>query len=153
MQSTKKKCLYCGHLYDSYADYIDWCDACNWNIKPQPRVFFNVCYIREGCKKINNRYGKKLYEHILTIDAIQPSWNWHSLVVTFIAIIVFLLWLSLIALGVWLGSYYTNPFAWLGAMNPALILHTLLRRIVVVLPKAEVSFLLLTFLRRSVIKR
>lgn len=124
MDFTNKACPNCGHIYPSYEGYTDWCDACNWNLKPQKRIVFFDSIYEKIVKKIGDRYSQQLYEQIQTIDDVQPKIHWLTIVTFIVAAIVFLLWLGLIAADIWLFYHYPNFFAILGSILCTMMIWT-----------------------------
>lgn len=116
MHSTNKICPDCGHAYPSYEGYSDWCDRCNWNLKPQERIVIFDSIYEKIVKKIGDRYSKQLYEEIKTIHDLKPRVHGLTIITLIVAAAVFLLWLVMIATDIWLFYHYPNLFAILGSV-------------------------------------
>lgn len=123
MNPTLKSCPNCNQPYPSYEGFTDWCQACNWNVKAHHHDVFEDSLYDKFVKKLGDRFSKKLFEYVKTIQDVKPVFRWAAFVTITIAIGVIMLWFAFIAIDIWLVFQFPNFFAVIGFIICSLIIY------------------------------
>ncbi|MBL7997269.1 MAG: M48 family metallopeptidase [Candidatus Kapabacteria bacterium] len=124
IEVTYKNCPDCNHRYPSYAGYKDWCDACGWNIAPDKQNRTETGYApiyNTIVEKFSKQYSTSLFHTVCSATDIRPRRTIFSFLSSLVGVSALVLWISMIALSVWLLLMYPNLFAIAGALLCGLI--------------------------------
>lgn len=122
MNPTLKSCPNCGQQFPSYEGFTDWCQACNWNVKTHQHDVFNESLYDKFVERIGDRFSKKLFDYVKTIQDVKPVFRWPTFVTLSVAFGVIISWLTFIAIDIWLAFQFPNIFAVIGFIICSLII-------------------------------
>ena len=100
-ETVTTPCPECGAPMPVHPEYVTWCGACNWNVRPQapppPANLLEKVYARLG-----ERRSEALFNSLKKGGTIRPGWSIETLLALSLATVVHGVSLGLVGAGIWL---------------------------------------------------